>query len=225
MSQGQVFVLQLVLVVLFGLGAVAALVLQAQGASVQEARNRSLTGAETFANAPGTLAAIKSADPTASLQPRAEAARKTSGVDYIVVFSPAGIRWTHPNPQLIGKHVLGSYDQALGGHAQTGTFTTPLGLTVDSTVPIFDTNGKVVGATRCGVNRRTQSWPTSGSSRATAATGCSSLARPRRYTTRRWTRSRRRSGFSIRSSSTKYESRCSSSASCSHTPLSLWVRW
>ncbi|GED83235.1 hypothetical protein [Streptomyces sp. 6-11-2] len=93
-----------------------------------EARERSLTGAETFANAPGTLAAIKSADPTASLQPRAEAARKTSRVDYIVVFSPAGIRWTHPNPQLIGKHVLGSYDQALAGHAQTGTFTTPLGL-------------------------------------------------------------------------------------------------
>lgn len=30
------------------------------------------------------------------------------------------------------------------------------------------------GTTRCGANRRTPSWPTSGSSRATAATGCSS---------------------------------------------------
>lgn len=29
------------------------------------------------------------------------------------------------------------------------------------------------GTTRCGVNRRTPSWPTSGSSRATAETGCS----------------------------------------------------
>ncbi|MFG2882731.1 SpoIIE family protein phosphatase [Streptomyces sp. NPDC048297] len=148
---GQVFVLQLVLVVLFGLGAVAALVLQAQGASVQEARQRSLTGAAAFANAPGTLAAIESPDPSALLQPRAEAARMTSGVDYIVVFSPAGFRWTHPDPRLIGRHVLGPYDVALAGHTQTGTFITPLGLTVDSTVPVFDTHGKVVGLTSVGI--------------------------------------------------------------------------
>ncbi|MGW3956893.1 SpoIIE family protein phosphatase [Streptomyces sp. NPDC004752] len=148
---GQVFVLQLVLVVLLVLGALAALVLQAQRSSLQEARKRTLVAAETFANAPGALAAVKSAHPSALLQPRAEEARKRSGVDYIVVYNPAGIRWTHPNPHLIGKHIMGPYAEALAGHAQTLTATTPVGLTVDSTVPIFDTNGKVVGLSSVGI--------------------------------------------------------------------------
>ncbi|MGW2425808.1 SpoIIE family protein phosphatase [Streptomyces sp. NPDC001709] len=148
---GQVFVLQLVLLILFGVAAVTALVLQAQGASVQEARERSLVGAEAFANAPGTLAAMESADPSALLQPRAEAARKKSGVDYIVAFSPAGYRWTHPNPRLIGKHVTGTFNEALAGHPHTSTFGTPVGQAVDSTVPVLDSHGKVVGLVAVGI--------------------------------------------------------------------------
>ncbi|WP_369390741.1 SpoIIE family protein phosphatase [Streptomyces sp. CG1] len=151
---GQVFVLQLVLLILLGVAAVTALVLQAQGASVREARERSLVGAETFANAPGTLAAMKSADPSALLQPRAEAARRKSGVDYIVAFSPAGYRWTHPDPRLIGKHVTGTFDEALAGHPHTSTFGTPVGPAVDSTVPVFDSHGKVVGLVAVGITVR-----------------------------------------------------------------------
>src|SRR5262249_20255941 len=118
---GQVFVLQLVILLLFGAAAVTALVLQAQRAGLAEARARSLVGAEAFANAPGTLDAMRSADPSALLQPRAEAARRTSRVDYVVAFSPAGYRWTHPDPHLIGKRVTGTYGEALAGHAHTST--------------------------------------------------------------------------------------------------------
>nr|WP_227025674.1 SpoIIE family protein phosphatase [Streptomyces fodineus] len=151
---GQVFVLQLVLLVLLGVAAVTALVLQAQGASVREAQERSRVGAEAFANAPGTLAAMQSADPSALLQPRAEAARKKSGVDYIVAFSPAGYRWTHPDPRLIGKHVTGTFDEALAGHAHTSTFGTPVGQAVDTTVPVTDAHGKVVGLVAVGITVR-----------------------------------------------------------------------
>ncbi len=146
--------LQLALLILFGVAAVTALVLQAQGAGVQEARERSLVGAETFANAPGTLAAMRSPDPSALLQPRAEAARRRSGVDYIVAFSPAGYRWTHPDPRLIGKHVTGTFDEALAGHPKTSTFGTPVGQAVDSTVPVFDGHGKVVGLVAVGITVR-----------------------------------------------------------------------
>src|SRR5689334_17205799 len=55
---GQVFVLLLVMVLLLVVAAVVALVLQVQRDSTQEARNRSLAVAETFANAPGTIAAL-----------------------------------------------------------------------------------------------------------------------------------------------------------------------
>ncbi|MFJ5972557.1 SpoIIE family protein phosphatase [Streptomyces sp. NPDC093060] len=151
---GQMFVLQLVILLLVGAAAATVLVLQAQQASLTGARERSLVGAESFANAPGTLDAMRSAHPSALLQPRAEAARKGSGVDYVVAFSPAGYRWTHPDPRLIGKRVSGTYREALAGHRYTSTFETPVGRAVDSTVPVLDSRGKVVGLVSVGITVR-----------------------------------------------------------------------
>ncbi|MFE7173807.1 SpoIIE family protein phosphatase [Streptomyces sp. NPDC057616] len=149
---GQVFFLQLGVVALLFVAAAAALVFQARGSTLQEARERSLVGAETFAHAPGTLAAMKSADPSAVLQPRAEEARRLSRVNYIIAFSPAGIRWTHPDPNLIGKHVVGSYSDALAGHVHQATYDTPgVGRAVDTMVPVLDTDGRVVGLVSVGI--------------------------------------------------------------------------
>ncbi|WP_254886064.1 SpoIIE family protein phosphatase/ATP-binding protein [Streptomyces sp. NA02950] len=144
--------LQLVLVLLLGLAAAAALVLQARNETMHEARARSLVGAETFAHAPGTLAAMKSAHPSALLQPRAEQARKASGLDYIVAYNPAGIRWTHPDPSLIGKHVIGHADEAYAGHTQRSMYITPVGPVVDTTVPVFNSKGRMVGLVSAGIN-------------------------------------------------------------------------
>ena len=72
--------------------AATAVVLQAHRDSQQEATNRSLAVAGAFANSPGMAAALRSPDPTAILQPRAEAARKISGVDFVVVTDARGIR-------------------------------------------------------------------------------------------------------------------------------------
>ncbi|MFF8848095.1 SpoIIE family protein phosphatase [Streptomyces sp. NPDC015127] len=152
---GQVFILQAAVVLLLVIAAVTALVLQARNASLQEANQRSLVGAETFAHAPGTLAAMKSPDPSALLQPQAEAARKDSGVAYIIAFDTKGIRWTHPDPNLIGKHVVGSYAEALAGRVHQETYDTPgVGRAVDTMVPVFDTDGKVVGLVSVGITLR-----------------------------------------------------------------------
>ncbi|MFI2431719.1 SpoIIE family protein phosphatase [Streptomyces sp. NPDC018693] len=149
---GQVFVLQLTVVVLLVVVAVLALMWQARHESTQEARHRSLAVAETFVNSsPAVREALKSDDPTAVLQPRAEAARKLSHVDYVVVFTPAGLRITHPDPDMIGKHVLGTYDEGLAGKSFTSTFEGSLGLAVDSTVPVIDTDGQVIGLVSVGI--------------------------------------------------------------------------
>ncbi|MGI5380467.1 SpoIIE family protein phosphatase [Streptomyces sp. CA-251387] len=148
----QVFVLQLTVIVMLVVVAVLALVLQARHESTQEARQRSLAVAETFVkSSPAVREALKSDDPTAVLQPRAEAARKLSHVDYIVVFTPAGYRITHPDPDLIGKHVFGTYEEGLAGKSHTSTFEGSLGPAVDSTVPVIDTDGKVIGLVSVGI--------------------------------------------------------------------------
>ncbi|WP_411136148.1 SpoIIE family protein phosphatase [Streptomyces sp. C10] len=149
---GQVLVLQLALAVLLVVAAVLALVFQAQDASTREARQLSVVGAESFAHAPGTRAAIRSAAPGALLQPQAEAARRASGVDHVVAFRPDGIRWTHPDPRLIGKPVAGgSYQRALQGDPYTSTFTSALGPAVHTTVPVLERSGELVGPVSAGV--------------------------------------------------------------------------
>jgi serine phosphatase RsbU (regulator of sigma subunit) len=149
---GQVFLLQLTLTVLLVVAAGTALVLQARDSTMKEATRRSVATAEAFAHSPGTLSAMKSDDPGAVLQPSAEAVRKTTGVDYVVTFSPAGIRWSHPDPGLIGKRVTGSFANALAGHRVTSTFRTSVGPAVNTTVPVIDTDGSVVGLVSVGIS-------------------------------------------------------------------------
>ncbi|MGW7267097.1 SpoIIE family protein phosphatase [Streptomyces sp. NPDC054842] len=148
---GQVFLLQLAVVLLLIATAVVVLVVQDRNRALQEAGDRSLVAAEAFANAPGTASAMKSRDPTAALQPHAEAVRKKTGVDYVVALSPYGFRWTHPDPDQIGKHVSTSYDQALEGEPHQTTFDSSLGKAVDSTVAVFDEQGTAVGLITVGV--------------------------------------------------------------------------
>ncbi|MFD9502609.1 SpoIIE family protein phosphatase [Streptomyces sp. NPDC060035] len=148
---GQVFLLQVAIVVLLVAASVAALVLQSRADSAREARNRSVAVAETFANAPGMEAALKSPDPSAVLQPKAEAARKGSGVDFIVVLSLDSIRYTHPLPDRIGKKFVGNVTPALNGRVVTERLTGTIGPLVQAVVPVFGANGKVVGMVSAGI--------------------------------------------------------------------------
>lgn len=145
------FVLQLVIVLLLVAAAVVALVLQVRHDSSVEARNRSLAVAETFANAPGTREALSSPDPTAVLQPSAEAARKAANVDFIVVMNTDGIRYTHPKPDRIGKKFVGNLAPALAGRTVTEEITGTIGRLVQAVVPIKDSDGKVVGLVSAGI--------------------------------------------------------------------------
>lgn len=142
---GQVFLLQLAVVMLLVAATLVALVAQARSDVMADARQRTLTTAQTFANSPGIVAALKSAHPTAVLQPHAEAARKAAGVDAIIVYGLNGVTLTHSDPHQIGKHVIGPYAKAATGKPFTSTFQGSLGLSVISAVPVRGPDGSVVG--------------------------------------------------------------------------------
>ncbi|WP_406163319.1 MULTISPECIES: SpoIIE family protein phosphatase [unclassified Streptomyces] len=148
---GQVFVFVLGLVLLLVVAGAAALVVQGRRDTMDEARAHTLSVAETFAYAPGTAAALDSKNPTAILQPRAEEVRKRTHVGYVVVMSPQGIRYTHPDPALIGKHVIGPYKEALTGPGFTRTVTASRGRTVISVVPVPRPDGSVAGLVSVGI--------------------------------------------------------------------------
>ncbi|MBT2422822.1 SpoIIE family protein phosphatase [Streptomyces sp. ISL-22] len=147
----QVFVLQAAIVVLLIVAAVVALVLQIRTDTEREARNRSLAVAEAFAHAPGVVEALADPDPSAVLQPRAEAVREATDVDFIVVMTRDGVRYTHPDPDQIGKHFVGTTAAAAAGGVVRETYTGSLGPSVRAVVPVTDADGQVVGLVAAGV--------------------------------------------------------------------------
>ncbi|MFE5811364.1 SpoIIE family protein phosphatase [Streptomyces sp. NPDC056491] len=148
---GQVFALQAVIVVLLIAAASAALVLQAQYDSLRDARHRSLAAAEAFSHSPGIASALRAADPTAVLQPLAEAARRGSGVDFIAVMDIKGVRYTDSRPELIGQRATGDLSRAIAGKAFTETFTGEPSDAVRAVVPVRDADGTVVGLVGTGI--------------------------------------------------------------------------
>ncbi|WP_432157641.1 SpoIIE family protein phosphatase [Streptomyces sp. bgisy153] len=148
---GQVFVFQVAIVVLLVVAAVVALVLQVRHDITREARNRSLAVAQTFANSPGIVEALRSPDPTAVLQPRAEAARAATDVDFIVVTDPDGTRYTHPKPDRIGKQFVGNIAPAQAGGIVVEEIDGTIGRLVQAVVPVKDADGRVVGLVSSGI--------------------------------------------------------------------------
>ena len=151
---GQVFILQVLLTLVLVSLAVAALALQARAHASEEARERSLSVARTFAEGPGIGAAMTGTHPTSLLQPRAEEVRKRTGVDSIVVFDRHGMRLTHPQTALIGKRIVGPeavVRQELAGKTIARTFRASQGPSVISAVPVTSAHGTLVGGVSVGV--------------------------------------------------------------------------
>ncbi|MBP8535012.1 SpoIIE family protein phosphatase [Streptomyces sp. MK37H] len=151
---GQAFILQLLLILVLVAAAVAAVAADARAHGTVNAHRRSLAVAETFAHAPGMARAMSGDKPTSALESRAEAARKGSGVDSVVVFDTRGIRLTHPERPLIGKRIVGPAGlvrDELHGKTISQTFRASQGLSVVSAVPVTRADGTFLGGVSVGV--------------------------------------------------------------------------
>jgi serine phosphatase RsbU (regulator of sigma subunit)/PAS domain-containing protein len=161
---GQVFVLQIILVGLLVTAAVMALALFAQKATVRDARHESLAAARAFANAPGTVAALESRNPTAVLQPRAVAAVKGTNLQWVSVLSPHGIRWAYPNPKYLGKRWPGDMSPWLNGRSRIVQAHIPPSLPshlpggrdyIQAEVPVLGPDGSLAGVVFAGLKVKT----------------------------------------------------------------------
>lgn len=106
--------------------------------------------ADTIADTPTVRTALSTTDPSAQLQPFASAVLADTGIDFITIMSPDGIRYTHPDPALIGQKYLGNISQPQQGHRFVETYTGTLGPSIRAVVPVFD-NGRVVALVAAGI--------------------------------------------------------------------------
>ncbi|WP_442814791.1 SpoIIE family protein phosphatase [Streptomyces sp. NBC_01775] len=154
-AAGQVFMLQVVLVLLLVAAAVTAQLVQAQRDGTSRAREKSVAAAQAFAHAPGVAEAMQGPHPAKELQPRTEAARKDAGVDFIVLMNRKGIRYTQPDPSLIGKRFAGTIEPSLQGRTTVEKVTGPptAGDTdfVQAVVPVRASDGTIVGMSSAGL--------------------------------------------------------------------------
>ncbi|MER7764739.1 SpoIIE family protein phosphatase [Streptomyces sp. NPDC097619] len=147
---GQVFALQAVLVLLLVAAAVLALLLQAQTDSRRNAAERSLAAAEAFAHSPGLAAALAGPDPTGTLQPLTEAARRAAGLDFIAVMAPDGLRYTDSRTDLIGRRAV-DIERATAGESFTQLYHGAPADAVRAVVPVRDDQGRVIGLVGTGI--------------------------------------------------------------------------
>ena len=147
----QVLLMQLAVAVLLTTVGIATAIQQARSTDFDHARAETLALTETVAAAPGTADAVQSADPTTRLQPIASSIEQSTSVAFVVIMSPAGIRYTHPNPDEIGKHYIGDTAPALAGHPFSEVYTGTLGPSVRSVAPIYGADHKIVGLVSVGI--------------------------------------------------------------------------
>ncbi len=149
---GQVFALQggvALAVVVLG---VLAVLLQAQRTSTQEATREVSAVAETLAASPAVIDGVQAADPTAVLQPIAEDVRTRTGTDFVVIMSPTGTRFAHPDPSQIGGQFLGHITGAAAGGRVVEDYTGTLGPSRRVVVPVED-ESRVVGLVSVGIGK------------------------------------------------------------------------
>jgi sensor histidine kinase regulating citrate/malate metabolism len=117
---------------------------------VGQYQERALALARVVATTPAIVDAFDGADPSHTIQPIAEAIRRSSGASFVVVTDRNGIRYSHPNPERIGERVSTDPSVALAGQEFVGVERGTLGVSVRAKVPVVDERGRVIGIVSLG---------------------------------------------------------------------------
>ncbi|HET6968874.1 MAG TPA: sensor histidine kinase [Ornithinibacter sp.] len=136
-------------VVLAGLGAAY---VQARRSVTQQSSAQVLAVAQSVAAEPAVVAGVRTGDVDGSLQPLAEGVRRRTSTDFVVIMSPQGIRYTHPDPTRIGQAFLGHTEEALAGGVVLEDYAGTLGPSRRAVVPVLD-GSQVVGLVSVGVRK------------------------------------------------------------------------
>jgi sensor histidine kinase regulating citrate/malate metabolism len=146
----QLFAMQVVLVAAIVAGCALFAYLTDRSQAEESARLQSRATAAAAARSPSVAEAVGTKDPSAVLQPYAEGLREDAGMDFVVIMDPQGRRWTHPEPDRIGRTYLGHIEPALGGRVYSEQYVGTLGLSVRTVAPVYE-GGRVVAIVSAGI--------------------------------------------------------------------------
>ncbi len=145
----QILVFQVVIIALSGILGAAAAVWQASQELDRQYEQRSLAIAETVSSNSAVQQALLAGDPSGLIQRTAEDTRHSTGARYVVVTDRQGVRFSHPNPAMIGKPVDENPSSVLAGNTWVGVQRGTLGISARGKAPIFY-GGQVIGMVSVG---------------------------------------------------------------------------
>jgi len=113
---------------------------------------RVLSVSQTIATMPEVARLLEAKDPDGKLQVLAEEIREKIGAQFIVIGDRQEKRYSHPDPNKIGKTMVGGdNDRALEqGKTYTSRAVGTLGLSLRGKVPIFDADKNIIGIVSVG---------------------------------------------------------------------------
>lgn len=143
----------LVMVLGAGLGLVA---LQLRNELEGQYEQRALGIAHSVAADPAFAAGVSTGAPgrRGPVQTAAEAVRRATGALFVVVTDDHGVRFSHPNPELIGQRVSTDPSGALGGSDVVALERGTLGLSARGKTPLRSADGAIVGEVSVGIDAR-----------------------------------------------------------------------
>jgi len=148
---GQLFAMQAVLVAVLVVGYALFTYVSDHDQAKDAATRQALAVTRSVADSPSVREAIRTPDPSRTLQPYATRIQRDTGVDFVTIMNPRAIRWTHPKPDLIGRKFVGNTAPALAGHTFTETYKGTLGLSVRAVTPIRDDHDEIIGLVSAGI--------------------------------------------------------------------------
>ena len=111
---------------------------------------RALAVANAVAQMPQIRAALVTGDPEHVIRGLAADVAHATGADYVVVADRRGVRFSHPNPALIGRP-LDEGNTVLDGRDRVGIDNGSLGRSANGRAPVLDANGRVIGEVSVGI--------------------------------------------------------------------------
>jgi two-component system CitB family sensor kinase len=151
----QIFAFQaLILVLTLLLGCILALRASQQRLD-RDCERRALGVAQSVAAQPEIADAIAAEDRSGVVQARADAVRRATGTSFVVVTDRRGIRFSHPDPRKIGRHVSTDPGPALRGQTVLAVQDGTLGRSARAKVPLRTRDGGIVGEVSVGILERT----------------------------------------------------------------------
>ncbi|WP_240615021.1 ATP-binding protein [Arthrobacter ruber] len=148
--RSQLFLLQLAIVLIIVAVAGSTAVAMQRQQIREQYEDRMVGVAQSVAQLPSVIDAFDETDPSKTIQPIADLIRQSTGVTYVVVTDEDGIRYSHPNPELIGEIVSTDPSIPLSGKTFVGTQTGTLGKSWRVKVPILDADGSIIGTASVG---------------------------------------------------------------------------